>query len=88
MPFVIFARQLRKNCSCRDSGTVCLQLVGLVVVREDKDRGRCDEFLELCKGILFRGSPCELYILLGEIKQRASVVREIRNESLEEVSEA
>jgi hypothetical protein len=60
---VIFARLLGQNCSSSDARAVGLKSKWEIIIREDQNRGRSDEFLELHEGIFLKQAPDERNVL-------------------------
>ena len=88
MPLVILGRLLRKYCSSSEVQTVCFYTERMRVLWKGEDWCGSDLFFEDGKGGLFVGTPFPNCIDFGKIKDRPSMMGEILNKPLVEVSEA
>src|SRR5580693_131548 len=88
VPLVVLWRQLREDSACCDSGAISLNAVRTLTVRESEHRCRGDELLQSVECVLFAVAPREPDILLGEVEQRACMMRSVGDEPAVEIGEA
>ena len=89
VPLIVFLdREDRASCEVR---SVCFEAELTVVVRISEYGSGSETGLKRCKSLGLRGSPCEHFVLLGQIREGLRELRELRvifDKSAIEVGEA
>ena len=85
MPLAILTRLLQENHTGSYSGSIGFQAIGEIAVGECEDGSGRDKTFEHHEGIFLGRTPDEPNALHGEIKQGASMLRKVWDESSVEV---